>query len=151
MASTSKATRIAQLEALVARYQAKAAATQVILDKARLSKEETAGADAIESGLPEGTEVEFKFGRGEKVRHYTGFVIGSKPQDKGPTLYRVRVGSGFDEEIFKLFGAQIVSHNFVATPVEGADPLDAVTDPVEAVEGNGADPLDFLGNEANAS
>lgn len=135
--ATSKATRIAQLEALVARYLAKAAATSAQLDKARASKEETAGADAIEAGLPAGVEVEFRFGRGEKVRHYVGIVIGSKPQDKGPTLYRVRVGEGFDEEIFKVFGAQITGHNFVATPTE------------EAIQ-VAADPLDDLGDDGAA-
>lgn len=129
--SQSKAQRIAVLVALLATQTAKAEATKVRLAAAEASKEETAGADAIEAGLPAGTVVDFRFGRGEKVRHYIGTVIGSKPQDKGPTLYRVRVGEGFDEEIFKVFGAQITGHNFVATvdaTEAGADPLDFASD-----------------------
>lgn len=131
----SKAARIAVLVALLATQQAKVEATKVRLAAAEASKEETAGADLIEAGLPAGTEVEFRFGRGEKVRHYVGIVIGSKPQDKGPTLYRVRVGEGFDEEIFKVFGAQITGHNFVATPSEGA----VAADPLDDLGADGAD------------
>lgn len=139
----SKVQRIAILVALLATQQAKVDATRLRLIAAEDSREETQDADLIHAGLPAGTTVEFRFGRGEKVRDLFGTVVGSKPQDKGPTQYRIRAGEGFDEEVYKVFGVQITSHNFVPTPTEsGADVNEGAASEADPLDFNNGDPTD---------
>lgn len=82
---------------------------------------------AIDSGLPNGTQVVFTYGRAETRKNLEGIVVATKPQEKGATLYRIRVGEGFDEQVLTVQAPAIVSHNYQSTPDASTDPLAGVT------------------------
>lgn len=73
---------------------------------------------AVTAGLPAGTQVDFVYGRAETKKTYQGVVVGSKPQEAGPTLYRISVGEGFDQQLFNVTGVAIQSHNYNPAPVD---------------------------------
>lgn len=79
---------------------------------------------AVTAGLPAGTAVDFTYGRAETKQTLQGVVVGSKPQEKGPTLYRISVGEGFEQQLFNVTGAAIQSHNYNPNPTD--DTLDFV-------------------------
>lgn len=85
---------------------------------------------AIDSGLPNGTQVVFTYGRAETRKNLEGIVVATKPQEKGATLYRIRVGEGFDEQVLTVQAPAIVSHNYNPTPDASTDPLSDVADNV---------------------
>jgi recombinational DNA repair ATPase RecF len=57
--------------------------------------------------LREGDTVKFNYGRAEKARELVGIVQGVKATDKGQTLVRVKIGSGFDAEVVTTFATSI--------------------------------------------
>lgn len=84
----------------------------------------------LEASVVEGAVVTFTFGRGEeKKRTLTGTVIGTRPAgEKQAPAARVRVGSGFDEEVLTI-------HPGWVTAVEGV---------AQAEDASEADQLDLL-------
>lgn len=91
-------------------------------------------AHVVDSGLPVGTVVAFNYGRAETRKQLTGVVLATKTQEKGPTLYRITVGEGFDAQTYTVQANAIVSHNFeLPTPV-GAEVTDDVTPTREVPE-----------------
>lgn len=99
---------------------------------------------AVDAGLPNGTNVTFSYGRAETKKELSGVVVGSKPQEKGPTLYRIQSGTGFDSEIYKLFGTQILTHDYNPTPVDaqGAED-DALLDALGVTPASEPTDLDY--------
>jgi hypothetical protein len=74
--------------------------------------------NAVNAGLPAGTAVDFVYGRADTKQTLQGIVVGSKPQEKGPTLYRISVGEGFDQQLFNVTGAAIRAHNYNPVPTD---------------------------------
>lgn len=77
-------------------------------------------AAAIINGLPTGTEVSFTYGRAESKRTLTGQVVAFKKTDTG-TQYRLRVGSGFDEELLNVLDSAILAYK--KDEIELSDPV----------------------------
>lgn len=106
---------IAQAASLSERFtkvQAELDGIDARIEQARISA-------IVDTGLPNGTTVTFNYGRAETKKQLTGVVVGSKPQEKGATLYRIRVGDGFDQQVLSTVGAAIVSHDY--KPDTGVD------------------------------
>jgi len=131
MASKQVATlrkSVAALEAAGVKLMGKIADNEAALARKKIELAEAESAtvvsSAVELGLPTGTAVEFFYGRAETKKQLSGIVLASKPADKGPTLYRVQTGEGFDAQVFTIQAAAIISHNYVPTPT--VDVLDGV-------------------------
>lgn len=113
-------TRLDKANEAVAKLATELAAAIIERDIYESSNAATA---AIDSGLPNGTQVVFTYGRAETKKNLEGIVVATKPQDKGATLYRIRVGEGFDEQVLTVQAPSIVSHNYQPTPDASTDPL----------------------------
>jgi hypothetical protein len=118
---TALAAAIEKLGITLAAKQVAFAAKSAELEAAKLV---TDVADAVEAGLPAGTNVTFYYGRAETKKTLAGVVLASKPMEKGATLYRIQTGDGFDQQSFTIQAAAIISHDYNPTPA--GDPLDGI-------------------------
>lgn len=117
--------KAARLDKILARIEADAKLAVRVLSFGTKGK----GA-GLEAAVVEGAVVTFNFGRGEeKRRTLTGTVIATRPAgEKQAPAARVRVGSGFDEEVLTIHPAWVTAVEGVAQVEEEseADHLDLI-------------------------
>jgi hypothetical protein len=75
--------------------------------------------NAINRGLPVGTNVTFVYGRAESKRTLQGVVKGTRPTAQG-CQYKIGAGTGFAAELFTVLGSAIESFDLT---VGGTDPV----------------------------
>lgn len=130
-ATNVSAERTARLDKILARIEADAKLAVRVLSFGNKGK--SAG---LEAAVVEGAVVTFTFGRGEeKKRTLTGTVIAVRPAgEKQAPAARVRVGSGFDEEVLTIHPAWVIAVEGEAQAEEEseADQLDLLEGTVEA-------------------
>ena len=118
--------KTARLDKILARIEADAKLAVRVLSFGA-AKGKGAG---LEAAVVEGAVVTFNFGRGEeKRRTLTGTVIATRPAgEKQAPAARVRVGSGFDEEVLTIHPAWVIAVEGVAQAEEEseADQLDLI-------------------------
>lgn len=83
-----------------------------------------APAASIKVAVAVGTAINFNFGRAESRVVKAGVVEARKDGEDGqPELYKVRVGEGFDAELYKVYPGQIIGADTPADDTLDADPL----------------------------
>ncbi len=101
----SRATAVTNHEKKLADFDSKITAAEAEIDAFIAANK---GAADIAAGLPGGAVVKFEYGRGDTKKVLTGTVLGTKPQDKGGVLYRLKHGEGFDEQIVTVLAGAVL-------------------------------------------
>lgn len=90
----------------VAKIEAQIAKLTVKLAEAKLAEANTISLDK----LADGTQITFKFGKGDDAKVLSGRVLGSvKPEGKGAVTLRVLTGEGVNTRVVGIFVSQVQS------------------------------------------